>query len=175
MGRELRGGEGMRFTVLREGLYNESWPLYLGYYDVKGEKDEVVVAGDGRVSWTAIADLGLATALVLVQPGEKWAGKTVRLSSGVERKTLREVAELVGEARGKEVKVNVVKGEEYVRVHAEERGMDRATVEWWSSTYEALEDGECDIVDGTLDELLATKGIRAKPVEETIREMVKRV
>ncbi|KAH7561888.1 hypothetical protein BM1_02992 [Bipolaris maydis] len=37
-------------TVMREGLYSESWPLYLGYYFGLGaeKRTEVVVAGDGE-------------------------------------------------------------------------------------------------------------------------------
>jgi hypothetical protein len=45
-------------------------------------------------------------------------------------------------------------------------------VEWWVSTYAALERGECLIQDPTLDELLASKGVEPKPVEEIIREMM---
>ncbi|RFU31937.1 hypothetical protein B7463_g4447, partial [Scytalidium lignicola] len=65
------------FTIIREGLYNESWPLYFGYYyDLKkDERSEVVIAGDGPVSWTSISDLGLVTAMVLGAPREEYAGK----------------------------------------------------------------------------------------------------
>jgi len=68
-------GVGFDFTVIREGLYNESWPLYLGYFNVKGDdRDEILVAGDGRVSWTGIQDLGLGNAMVLAERGEVYAG-----------------------------------------------------------------------------------------------------
>lgn len=49
--RELEMEGVMDVTIIREGLYNSSWPLYLGYFDVgRDERDEIVVAGDGRVS-----------------------------------------------------------------------------------------------------------------------------
>jgi hypothetical protein len=51
-------------------------------------------------------------------------------------------------------------------------GRDRAEVEWWSSTYDSLKKGECEIEDGTLSELLASVGASLKPVEVTIREML---
>lgn len=41
----------MNVTVIREGLYNSSWPLYLGYFDegdVRGERDKVVVCWGRR-------------------------------------------------------------------------------------------------------------------------------
>lgn len=47
---DLEKQDKVRVTIIREGLYNESWPLYLGYYyDLKNEtREEVVVAGDGQ-------------------------------------------------------------------------------------------------------------------------------
>jgi hypothetical protein len=35
-----------------------------------------------------------------------------------------------------------------------------------------LEKGECEIEDDTLIELLKSKGVEPKPVEETVREML---
>jgi hypothetical protein len=48
---------GLKVTVAREGLYCESWPLCFGYFDPGGdERQMVVVAGDGPVSWTSLGD-----------------------------------------------------------------------------------------------------------------------
>jgi len=117
--------EGMKFTILREGLYNESWPLYLGYYDVKGRDDrsEIVLAGDGKISWTSIGDLGLRNALILADENEgKWEGKTIYLSKTVDPKTLKEIAGLVGRARGRELQVKIVGEQEYVDFYAWKEG-----------------------------------------------------
>ena len=170
--REVEKEGKCKVTVIREGLYNESWPLYLGYWEPKAdERDEVVVAGDGKVSWTSIADLGLGTALVLTDEGAKWEGRTFYLSNPPEMaRTLEEIAELVGEMREKGVTVRKVGREEYVEGYVG-RGKERDTVEWWSSSYEALERGECEIADGTLGELLGRRGVKAKGFEETVREM----
>jgi len=67
----------MSVTVIRQEFYNGSWPLYFGYFDPKGhnERTEVLVVGDGPISLTAMNDLGLANALLLVEDGKKWAGK----------------------------------------------------------------------------------------------------
>lgn len=45
-------------------------------------------------------------------------------------------------------------------------------MEWWSTSYAAVEEGEYQIDDSTLVDLLAKKGANPKPVEETIREML---
>lgn len=161
----------VKVTILREGLYNESWPLYFGYFfDLSGdERDEVLVAGDGRVSWTAIADMALVTAKILAAKGEEWVGRTVYLSQK-ETWTLRDVAGMVSRVRGREVGLKIVGREEYVDFYVGERGMERASVEWWSSTYEALEEGECEILDETLEEML---GRGPKGLEATIGEMMR--
>lgn len=85
----------VKWTVIREGLYNESWPLYFGYYfGLKSEsRKEVVVAGDGPLSWTAIADMAFGTAKVLSAPSDQWASKTFYLSQN-KTWTLSEIAKL---------------------------------------------------------------------------------
>ncbi|OTA65446.1 NAD(P)-binding protein [Hypoxylon sp. EC38] len=173
--REEEEEEGV--TVIREGLYNESWPLYLGYFDAEGGDERTVVplAGDGKVCWTAIGDLGVANAVVLVAPSEEYDGKTFYLSTRPEgAKSLREIAELVGRARGKEVSVKVVGREEHERYYVQERARDGPAVRWWASTYEALEDGECLIDDPTLEKLLSGVGVKPTSIEETISKMVKK-
>ncbi len=130
----LRGleGEGMKFTILREGLYNESWPLYLGYYDVKGgdDRSEIILAGDGKISWTSIGDLGLGNALIIADEDEgKWEGKTVHFSKTLDPKTLKEIAGLVGRTRGRELQVKIVGVQEFVDFYVG-KGKEREAVEW---------------------------------------------
>ncbi|CZR65180.1 uncharacterized protein PAC_15080 [Phialocephala subalpina] len=170
--KDLKAEGKIEYTIIREGLYNESWPLYLGYYDPKkDERGEIVLVGDGEISWTAISDLGLGTALVLADESGKWRGKTFYLSNSRESKSLKEIAGLVGQAKGKELGVKIVSREEYVQ-HYMQNGKEAPSVEWWSTTYGALEKGECEIEDDTLIELLKSKGVEPKPVEETVREML---
>lgn len=163
---------GLSYTVLREGLYSESWPLYFGHYTLPQDgREEVLVAGDGRVSWTAIADLGVATAMVLGAARGEFAGKVVCLA---QRKAydLEEVARMVSKGRGREVGVRVVGREEKERFYVEQRGMDRGMVEWWAKTDDALADGECEIDEPMLEELLAKVGREPKAMEETVAEML---
>ncbi|KAI1766438.1 NAD(P)-binding protein [Hypoxylon sp. FL1150] len=173
LARLVKDGKLQRATCIREGLYNESWPLYLGYYSLEGEagdeRTEVPLAGDGPICWTAISDLGVGSALVLMAPSEEYGGKTFYLSTrpGAAR-TVAEVAKMVGEARGKEVKVKIVGREEYERYYVEKRGKEAPAVRWWSSTYAALEAGECKIDDPTLERLLESVGVKATTVEECI-------
>jgi len=162
----------IKFTSIREGLYNSSWPLYFGHYDpAKDDRKEIVLAGDGPISWTDIPDLGYATALVIAEPSAKYEGKTFYLSAPTAR-SLADVAKVVSEVKGTEIKLKIVSLEEHRRYYVEERGMDKGLVDWWSTTYEALKDGECFIKDSTLTDLLSSKGVTLKPVEETIKNML---
>lgn len=156
-------------TVSREGLYNESWPLYFGYYDLQTDRrDHIPIAGDGKICWTAIEDLGLANALILTDPSDEWKGKTFYLSTPpATAKTVTEVAELVSKARGREVKIEVVSRDDHFKYYVGELGMDRASVEWWVGSFEAAADGECIIDDPTLLQLLARKDKKPKSMEET--------
>lgn len=167
--------DGVRWTVIREGLYNESWPLYFGHYDVSGDdRTEVVVAGDGQISWTSIRDLGVANALVLATSSEEYDGKVVYLANTGSTKTLGEIAQMVSEAKGKDVRIKVMSREEHENFYIKERGMDEGRVKWWAKTYDAVKDGECDIKDPTLETLFSPKGLTPKPVEDTVKEMLGR-
>ncbi|KAK8129347.1 hypothetical protein PG999_001727 [Apiospora kogelbergensis] len=171
--KSLQDAAKVRVTVLREGLYNESWPLYLGYFfDTKNdERGTVKLGGDGKICWTAIADLGVANALVLTQPGDEWAGRMVYLSTApAGARDMREIAAMPGGES--KVEVEIVGRAAHERHYVEDRGMDRPGVEWWASTYDALEDGECLIDDPTLGRLLDLVGKKPVPIEETVKAMV---
>jgi uncharacterized protein YbjT (DUF2867 family) len=56
---------GLTYTVLREGLYSESYPLYAGFFD-HTKDNEVCVPGDGPITWVSIEDLGEGTAKLMV-------------------------------------------------------------------------------------------------------------
>ena len=181
--RQVRGTEAGaalgEVVAVREGLYSESWPLYLGYFARMGAEDDrttVRLAGDGGVCWTAIPDLGVANAIILTAPPGTYEGyRSFYLSTrAAAARTMREVAALVAEARGREVAVEIVGAQEHVRHYVEDRGLPAPAVRWWASTYAALEDGECVVDDPTLEELLARVGKTPTPFEDTVRAMVKR-
>ena len=162
------------FTVIREGLYNESWPLYFGYYDVKEGRREVVVAGDGRVSWTSIDDMAFATAKIVGDSSEKWRGKTLYLSQS-RTWSLDDLARIVSRERREDVVIKIVSRKEFEDYYADEKKKDRRAVEWWSSTYDALKDGECAIRADTLETILREAGRKPKDLDGTIREMISSV
>lgn len=169
----LEQQDGIDWTVIREGLYNESWPLYFGHWDVgKDGRDEVLVGGNSKISWTSIEDLGLANALVLAAPKEEYKGKTFYLSNTRDAKSLSEIAGLVSKGVGREVKTKVVDRAQHEDFYIKERGMDAGMTRWWAKTYDSLRDQECLIEDDTFEKLLSAKGVTPKPMEETVQEML---
>ncbi|KAF2259036.1 NAD(P)-binding protein [Lojkania enalia] len=171
---ELREHGKLEYTIIREGLYNESWPLYFGYYFALKEdkRDEVIVAGDGPISWTSIPDMAFCTAKILSEPRDRWAGRTNYLSQSMTW-TLKDIARIVSEVRGRRVELKIASKKEYEDFYVDEMGMERLSVEWWSSTYDALEHGECDIKDPTLESMLKEASRKPKPLDETIQDMLK--
>jgi uncharacterized protein YbjT (DUF2867 family) len=69
----------VEITIIREGLYSEGWPLAFGYYFGLKDKTrkEIVVAGEGAMSFTSIADIRFGTAKIIAGSSEYWSGKTV--------------------------------------------------------------------------------------------------
>ncbi|KAK0946437.1 hypothetical protein LTR29_002199 [Friedmanniomyces endolithicus] len=162
-----------QYTIIREGLYYESWPLYLGHYNVSDdERTEIPIAGDSKISWTSIADLGTATATILAAPSEEWAGKTCYLSQS-RAYSLSEVAGMVAKAKGKEIQVKITSRDEHEAYYVQQRGMEEPFIKWWSKTYDALRDRECEIQDPTLELLLGKQGLKPKHMEATVAEMLR--
>jgi hypothetical protein len=79
----------------------------------------------------------------------------------------------VSKANAEEVRLKVVGKKEYEEFHVKEKGTEKASVEWWSSSYDALKDGECEIDDMTLESILKEAGRSPKPLAETIDEMMR--
>ena len=169
--RELEKQGVFNITILREGLYNESWPLYLGYYAPSNDdRTKIVLADeeDKKLSWTGIADLGLANAMILADDRESWKGRCVYLSKREGARSMREIASAVNPSLG----VRNVSEEEHVR-HYVARGKEENAVKWWVATYQAIKDGECLIDEPTFDELMEKAGVKSTAVDATIESMTK--
>lgn len=53
------------YTSIREGIYAEGWPMFLGFFDPKGDSNEIRIPHDGSgpgVAWAKRSELSEATA-----------------------------------------------------------------------------------------------------------------
>ena len=178
--------EGVKYTIIREGIYCESWALYLGFFDPGQEAEKRTVkvpeGADKGIAWVGRDELGEGTARILTR-GKEFAGKTVLLS-GSETVSVRGVAGLVSGIMG-------WKGEEAAVV--EELGMERWVAEMvamrlqggedeveetkgfmekWGSTYPAIQKGELAVVDPLLENLL---GRKLESMEQSLQKQLKDV
>ncbi|KAI8581416.1 hypothetical protein K450DRAFT_232967 [Umbelopsis ramanniana AG] len=145
-------------TIIREGPYMTSYPLYLGFYETSS--DTVAVPGDGKVAFAAREDLGEATAKIIAS-GD-YNGKTVTLT-GSKAYSLQEVTQLLSQELKKDIAFQKVSDEEFLKRNEDKRDV----AEWWLSTYATLEKGGLATVDPTLEQLL---GKKPRQLEEVLRD-----
>lgn len=109
--------------------------------------------------------------MILSAPSEDWAGKTLYLSQSA-RHSLADVAEMVSKARGKDIGLKVVSPTEHEEYYIRDREMPAPFIQWWSKTYDALNQNECEIHDSTLENLLGKLDRKPKSMEATVTEML---
>jgi len=160
---------GLTYTILREGIYSESYPLYFGFFDPSDGSDEVLIPhGDGGIAWVAREDLGEGTAKIMVHGG--YENETLLLS-GSRTLTLRDLAERISKILGREIKLRIVSEDEYVQHNLGKHGPrgEENFLRAWSTTFQGLIRGELNVVDPILQTVL---GRQLKPVEETLDEVL---
>lgn len=168
---------GVTYTIMRQGIYSESYPIYLGFFDPEHPSAEVALPEDsGRgVAWAARDDLGEAMAkLVHCYAYEaEWfpfINEKVLLS-GPEALPLERVAEVVGRLLNKTITIKRVSSiDDYVERYAEAARRDPRVgdhIREWATVYEAIGAGECEVVTPELEEWL---GRPPEPFEETIKK-----
>ncbi|TCD60097.1 hypothetical protein EIP91_010716, partial [Steccherinum ochraceum] len=159
------------YTAIREGLYNQSYPLYFGYFNPSEGKDEVEVPlpyGDGGIAFACWEDVAEGTAkLIAAESG--FENKTVTLTGAVPV-TLSELAEKISSVLpgNRHITVKAVDLEPFVAAKTTGNRSEEV-VRKWSTTYTALGLKQLAKVDPLLQELL---GRKLKPLDETLKELL---
>lgn len=138
---------GLAWTSLRNGFYASSGLQLLGDAKTSGV---VAAPEDGKISWTAHADLAEAAAAILVDEGQ-FEGPTPPLT-GSEALDLEELAAVAGKAWGREVRRQVIADDE-LRVPPPIKPIALGL-------YRAARAGEFSNVDPTLEKLIGRAPIR---------------
>ena len=147
----LVAASGIPFVSLRNGFYAES-----SLYQLSGMREtrKLALPSDGPVSWTVRDDLAEAAVAALTRTS-LFDGITAPLTAA-KTYTFADVAGLVSEILGREVVREVISDEEY-RQNALTRGFPEPMVGMLLSMFQAIRDGEFNIVDPTLEEVLGRR------------------
>lgn len=157
---------GMKYVIVREGIYAESWWLYAGFQKHPLSKSdtediEFVIPDDGPIAWVSWDDLAEGTALILSQIAhgkEDWINQSLSLT-GPRATTITKMASLLEEHSGRKVHVKLVGAEAALKYHSGPQEV--WIVQSWSGWFEGIKNGECAVVDPLLEQLLqrTPKGI----------------
>jgi uncharacterized protein YbjT (DUF2867 family) len=135
---------GLAFTFLRDSLYQDVFPLFVG-------RDRVIrgPAGDGRVAAVARDDIADVATAVLLEPGHDGHGYDV---TGPRAFTLAEAAAAIGGAAGVPVEYHAETIDEAYASRAHFQAPDWA-LDGWVTSYAAIASGELDVVSDTVSTL----------------------
>jgi hypothetical protein len=155
---------GFAYTIVREGLYSESYPLYTAFFDPVQPRKEVKIPHDGSgpgIAWVKREELGEGTAELISRfvkdsADFNWQNKTVLLS-GQNTLTLAETVKILGEIAKVTVQIKQVSDDEFatqpdVSPNFTYHGVDLSKP--WATAFEAFRRGEGAYVSPLLKELL---------------------
>lgn len=144
----LLEASGLPFVSLRNGFYAES-----AFYQLGGmrESGKLRLPDDGPVSWTVRNDLAEAAAIALTDTS-LFDGITPPLT-GSTTYTFADVARISSEILGREIVRETVSEDDY-RQGALSRGYPEPMVSMLITMFQAIRDGEFNVVDPTLEKVL---------------------
>lgn len=149
---------GVAWTSLRNGFYASTVPMLIRDAAQSGV---IAAPADGKVSWTAHADLAAAAARILAEEG-RFDGPTPPLTAS-EALDLRDVAGLLSGVSGRPVRREVVPdAEQEARMAAQ--GLPKAVIDISLGMYRASRAGEFSTVDPTLQQLLGRAPVPLRDV-----------
>lgn len=153
---------GIAWTALRNGFYAESVRMYLGQAVSSGE---LAAPQDGKVSWTAHADLAAAAARVLVEEG-RFNGPTPPLTAR-EALDFGDIAKILGDLSGHPVKRQII-ADDALEALLVAKAVPSAVIAITLGMYRAARAGEFAATDPTLAALI---GREPKTLREVLASM----
>jgi hypothetical protein len=158
---------GFGYTVIREGLYTESYPLYTAFLDPENPSSEIKIPHDGSgpgIAWVKREELGEGTSELIrrfvEQPADFEHCNSTVLLSGPKTLTLAETVAALSKLANVEVKIKQVSDDEYAKqpqnaANFTYKGVDYSRA--WVTSFEAFKRGEGSVVSPLLEELLGRK------------------
>ncbi|KAJ5140187.1 hypothetical protein N7448_003595 [Penicillium atrosanguineum] len=155
MTEEMMRQSGINFTSIREGLYTDAFPIFMGWYP---STSTVYLPSDGLIAFTLRDELGEANARLMIRGGYD---KKIVLLTAQEPVTFSEIADLINETTGRDVQVKLVSPEEFVQLKSanDEGGKPEAFFRKLLSWYDAIAQGDAGITDPLMTEVLGRQPV----------------
>ncbi|OQE44665.1 hypothetical protein PENCOP_c002G04041 [Penicillium coprophilum] len=162
MTEEMMKEAGVNFTSIREGLYADAFPVFMGWYP---STSTVYLPSDGPIAFTLRSELGEANARLMIRGG--YDRETVLLTAQ-QTITFSEIVDLINETTGRNVQFKLVSPEEFVRLKkaGDEGGKGEVFFQALLSWYEGISKGETCTIDPLMADLLGRQPV---PPREAIR------
>lgn len=170
------------YTVIRQGLYSESTPVYTANFDLakaaSSDTDfKIRIPHDGSgpgVTWAKRDELGEATSRLLVEytqdPVNFRFRNKMMILSGPREYSLGETVVVFAKVLGKKVEIEEVPVDEYANQPNVGYGSDSIRLnQLWATAFEGIKHGEAATVTTHLRDLL---GREPEDFETTIRGIV---
>jgi uncharacterized protein YbjT (DUF2867 family) len=155
---DMLGRSGLAWTALRNGFYASSGLQLMGDALQTGVIDAPT---DGKVSWTAHADLAEAAALILADEG-RYDGPTPPLT-GSQSLDLTDLAALASALQARPVRRQVISDDD-LRAKMAVRGLPERVADISLGLYRASRQGEFAAVDPALARLLGRPPILMRDI-----------
>lgn len=168
------------YTIVRQGLYTESYGMYLAFPDLKNPPSQIKLPHDGKgpgISWVKRDELGEGTAHLLAEymsdpAAFPYINKTLLLS-GPEELSLEESVNAISRVVGKDIKVQQCSVNEWASSESVKGASGYLAGEMakhWATSYDALRQGEGAVVTDHLRRLI---GREPERFEKTISDIAK--
>lgn len=160
---------GLAWTSLRNGFYASSGLAFMGNALQTGQLQAPL---DGKVSWTAHADLAEAAAIILAHEG-RFEGPTPPLTAP-RALDLADLALVASELLGRAVNRTILNDDE-LRTRLSARALPASVIDIALSFYAASRKGEFAAVDPALEQLLgrppiAMRALIAEAIEQHVAQ-----
>ncbi|KAL4893418.1 hypothetical protein BDV59DRAFT_178214 [Aspergillus ambiguus] len=141
---------GLTYTSIREGVYAECFTIFLDWYPERS--GTVKLPADGEVAYTSRAELGEATARIMIRGG--YENQTV-LFTAQETITAREIVDTINDTSGRNIKLELVSREDYLNEWiSDPRGKPKEHFEMLATVWDEIVQGELRTTHPLLREIL---------------------
>lgn len=175
----------LSYTCIREGIYSESFPLYLAALDLERPAHDILIPHSGSgpgIAWVKTDELGEATANLIISCAKNVGNFPYRnqtmLLSGCQELSLNDTVDIVAEITQRplairETSVEASLGAIMARpVNPIATGYRGGGPEAYASLFESIKNGEAATTSTVLGELL---GREPERFAVTAREMIKSI